>query len=108
MPRLIRAQASSFICYHLLICGGKTKIKVLCRRDYICYTLVSWLYEVSEVLSSEFEERVEVVEEYSDSVALPEVYVDGELAVVGLPSEEGYLIESLKHAVVTLRKVKQL
>lgn len=94
----------SFIGSCILLSGGKTEIRVLCRSDYACYTLVSWLREVSGTISSELGESVEVVEEHSDSVDLPEVYVDGELALVGLPGEEGYLIESLKHAITALRR----
>lgn len=80
----------------------------MCRGDYACYTLVSWIYEVSGVLSSEFGEGIEIVEEYSNSVNLPEVYVNGELALVGLPSEEGYLLEALKHTIESFRERREI
>ncbi|MCS7099300.1 MAG: hypothetical protein NZ925_03040, partial [Sulfolobales archaeon] len=77
--------------------------RVVCRRSYECYTLASWIREISEILSSEFGESVEIREEHSDEISEPETYVENELVLVGLPGEEGYLIEALKHAIKKLR-----
>ncbi|MCX8185221.1 MAG: hypothetical protein RMI56_04085 [Sulfolobales archaeon] len=82
------------------------EIRIVCRGDYKCRTLASWIREVLDILSSEFSEDVEIREEHSDELIEPEVYVESELVLVGLPGEEGYLIEVLKHAVESLRKTR--
>lgn len=79
------------------------RIQVLCRMDYGCRTLISWILEVSDILRMEIGNELEVSWEYREDLDLPAVYVDEDLALVGLPGEEGYLIEILKHAIESRR-----
>ncbi len=68
--------------------------------DYLGYTLREWLREVKDIVEEEHcvelvlaGERKECREDSLD----PRLYMDGELVLEGLPGEEGYLIEVLKH-----------
>lgn len=83
------------------------EIKVVCRMDYECRTLISWLVEISDVLSGDVGEEVLVYEVFSEELEEPAVYVDSELALVGVPGEEGYLIEVLKHAIEDVKSKKR-
>ncbi|MCX8204907.1 MAG: hypothetical protein N3H31_04580 [Candidatus Nezhaarchaeota archaeon] len=72
------------------------KLKVLGRRDsYLKFTLSSWLNELSSFLRGELGTEVEVVEEECE-LDVPVLCLDDKVVLVGLPSEEGYLIEALK------------
>ena len=77
----------------------KIAIKIIGRKeDYWYYTVKSWLYEVKDVLGQEYNINIEIKEDY-DELDLPAVYVDNELAFIGVPGEEGYLIEVLKKSL---------
>lgn len=78
------------------------RIVVKGKPNYWRFTLYSWLLEVRDILSLEIGEPVEVllVDGESDE---PELYIDGLLVCVGVPGEEGYLIEVVKKAVASLR-----
>lgn len=77
------------------------KLEVVCRPSYECLTLVLWLREVSALIERESGEPVEVLETVSESVELdePALFMDGEPILMGVPGEEGYLIEAVKHAL---------
>lgn len=79
------------------------KIRVLCKGDYSCYTLLSWLREISDLLSEESGESVEIVEELSTESEMPELYIGDDLVLMGVPGEEGYLIEAIKHYIKSSR-----
>jgi hypothetical protein len=68
------------------------------RDNYWRYTLYSWLLEVRDILERELGEHVEITVLDGESED-PELLVDGELVGVGIPGEEGYLIEILKKAL---------
>ncbi|MEM4700404.1 MAG: hypothetical protein QXT74_05610 [Candidatus Nezhaarchaeales archaeon] len=75
------------------------RLRVLGRRDsYLKLTLVSWLNEMMDFLREELGLEIEVVEEESD-FDVPVVCLGDQVVLVGLPSEEGYLIEALKKAL---------
>lgn len=75
------------------------KLTVIGRRgDRLRHTLAGWLQELKDFLLEELGVEVEVVEEDVD-VETPALLVDGELLFIGMPSEEGYLIEALKKAL---------
>lgn len=75
------------------------RLRVLGRRDsYLKLTLASWLRELQDFLCRELGVEVEVVEEEGDLDA-PVLCAGDEVVLVGLPSEEGYLIEALKRAL---------
>jgi len=78
------------------------RIVVKGKPNYWRFTLYSWLLEVRDILSLEIGEPVEVllVDGESDE---PELYINGLLVCVGVPGEEGYLIEVVKKAVASLR-----
>jgi len=78
------------------------RILVRGRPNYWRFTVYSWLLEVRDVLEQELGEPVEVVSEDGDSED-PEVYLDGYLVGVGVPGEEGYLIELVKRVALELR-----
>ena len=74
------------------------KLRVLGRRgSYSRKTLATWLHELREFLQGELGVEVEVVEEDLD-VDVPVLYVDDQVLLIGLPGEEGYLIEALRKA----------
>ena len=64
-------------------------------RGYLHYTLVSWLREVKDILEDEYDVDIEILEEEGDET--PEIYMGNIKVLEGLPEEEGYLIEELKH-----------
>lgn len=75
------------------------RLRVLGRCDsYLKLTLVSWLNEVADFLRGELGLEIEVVEEEFNS-DVPVVCLGDQVVLVGLPSEEGYLIEALKKAL---------
>ena len=78
------------------------RIVVKGKPNHWRFTLYSWLLEVRDILSLEIGEPVEVllVDGESDE---PELYINGLLVCVGVPGEEGYLIEVVKKAVASLR-----
>ena len=78
------------------------RILVRGRPNYWRFTVYSWLLEVRGILEQELGEPVEVVSEDGDSED-PEVYLDGYLVGVGVPGEEGYLIELVKRVALELR-----
>jgi len=80
--------------------GGDNKKSVTLRiignkDDYWFYTVKSWLYEIKDILEDEYNITIQIKEECKD-LELPVVYVNEELAFIGVPGEEGYLIEILK------------
>ena len=78
------------------------RIVVKGKSNYWRFTLYSWLLEVRDILSLEIGEPVEVLLVDGDSDE-PELYINGLLVCVGVPGEEGYLIEVVKKAVASLR-----
>jgi len=72
------------------------KIKILCSDKYWCYTLSSWVYEVKDLIESEFSDDVEVFEETCSDCEDTQLYINGELVLIGIPSEEGYLLEIIR------------
>ena len=77
----------------------RVTLRVLGRRgSYLKYTLIMWLHEVKELIEDDLGVELEVVDEEGDFDA-PILCVDEEVALVGLPGEEGYLIEALKRAL---------
>jgi len=73
------------------------------RGDYHVWTLATWCYELKEFLEEDLGVKlaVEVMEEDSE---LPRLYIDNTLVFEGLPGEEGYLIEIIKHYVSAMRE----
>ena len=78
------------------------RVSVRGRPNYWRFTVYSWLLEVRDILEQELGEPVEVVSEDGDSDD-PEVYLNEHLVGVGVPGEEGYLIEVIKKAALELR-----
>jgi len=63
--------------------------------DYWRDTVYMWVLEVKEILENEYNIELNVeLGEYDSE--LPIVLVENEIAFVGVPGEEGYLIEYLK------------
>ncbi len=68
------------------------------RDSYLKYTLTRWLEEVKDLLKEDLGVEVEVVEKDGDFEA-PVLCVGDEVILVGLPGEEGYLLEALRRAL---------
>lgn len=79
------------------------KVTVVGRPNYYARTLYSWCLELRDFLREDLGREIEVRLVEGDS-PLPQLYVCGKLAFEGLPGEEGYLIELIKHAVDELSK----
>ncbi|MGB9817265.1 MAG: hypothetical protein ACPLQS_06720 [Desulfurococcaceae archaeon] len=79
------------------------KITVKGRNNYWRLTVHTWLLEVKDILEKEVGEEVEI--EVIDGLSEdPELYVDGFLVGMGVPGEEGYLIEIVKKAYSMIKK----
>jgi hypothetical protein len=72
------------------------KVKIICNDEYWCYTLSSWVYEVKDLIESEFDEDVEVIKELCSDCVDTQLYINEDLVLVGIPGEEGYLLEIIK------------
>ncbi len=70
-------------------------VSVRGRRDYNRWTLYQWVLEVKDLLEDEYGVRI-VVEEIDSDDELPVLSIDGDDVWIGLPGEEGYLIEIIK------------
>ncbi len=83
-------------------------IEIVGRRDsYWVYTVKQWLYEIKDIIEREIGEEVYVTEATGDN-EYPMLRVDGEIVGYGVPGEEGYLIEIIKHSVEELRKRRKM
>ena len=70
---------------------------------YLGYTAYEWIREVRDILEEEHCVKIVTVKSPSGcGEGDPVVTVEGAVAVEGLPGEEGYLIEALKHALSRL------
>jgi len=78
------------------------KVVVRGRNNYWRFTVHSWALEVREILEYELGEPVEVSVEEGNNED-PEILVNGVPVCLGVPGEEGYLIEIVKKAVLRLR-----
>jgi hypothetical protein len=82
---------------------ASVKITVKGRNNYWRLTVHAWLLEVKDILEKEVGEEVEI--EVIDGLSEdPELYVDGFLVGMGVPGEEGYLIEIVKKAYSMIKK----
>jgi len=73
------------------------------RGDYFVWTLATWCRELRDFLEEELGYKV-TVEVREEDAELPRLYVNGILVLEGVPGEEGYLIEILKHFVEKARE----
>lgn len=81
----------------------KVKVIVAGGSEYWRATVYSWILEVKDILEGEYNIVLEVeCGEYPSE--LPIVIVGDEIAFVGVPGEEGYLIEHLKHVLDKILK----
>lgn len=78
------------------------KVTVKGKPNYWRLTVYSWLLEIKGLLEKELNEPLEV-EVLNGESEDPELYIDGVLIGAGVPGEEGYLIEIVKKAALTLR-----
>lgn len=63
--------------------------------DYWKYTLIQWINEIKDIIEKEYEVSVEV-KSANEDVEMPILYIDGIPVMIGVPGEEGYLIEIIK------------
>ena len=83
-------------------------IEIVGRKDsYWVYTVKQWLYEIKDIIEREIGEEVYVTETAGDN-EYPLLRVDGEMVGYGVPGEEGYLIEIIKHSIEELRKRRKM
>jgi len=83
------------------------RISVRGRPNYWRFTVYSWLLEVRGILEQELGEPVEVVSEDGGSDD-PEIYLNEYLVGVGVPGEEGYLVEVIKKAALELKGSREV
>ncbi len=76
------------------------------KESYWVYTVKQWLYEIKEIIESELGEEVIIVESFGEN-EYPILKVDGEIVGYGVPGEEGYLIEIIKHNIEDLRRKRK-
>ncbi|RLE54530.1 MAG: hypothetical protein DRJ40_10590 [Thermoprotei archaeon] len=84
----------------------KLTIKVIGpETDYATYTLYLWfLTEVIDILRSELSEDVEVeinwIKDIPEDGTYPKVLINGDEVLVGIPSDPGYVYESIRSYLV--------
>lgn len=83
------------------------KVTVKGKPNHWRFTIHSWLLEIKDLLEKELNETLDV-EVLNGESEDPELYINGVLIGVGVPGEEGYLIEIVKKAVLTLRGANEL
>lgn len=72
------------------------KLKVLGRPSYNKWTLHQWVLEIKDILENEYGIRLEI--EVFDTIdEEPILMIEDNIILEGLPGEEGYLIEIIKH-----------
>ncbi len=70
---------------------------------YLGYTAYEWLMEVRDIVSEEHCARIVVVKKpVCSGGGDPVIRVNGSVELVGLPGEEGYLIEALKSVLTRM------
>ncbi len=76
--------------------GQVIKIKVLGKPSYNKWTLHQWVLEIKDILENEYGIRLEI--EVVDTIdEEPILMIEDDIVLEGLPGEEGYLIEIIKH-----------
>ncbi len=72
------------------------KLKVLGRPSYNKWTLHQWILEIKDILENEYGIllEIEVVDTIDEE---PILMIEDDIVLEGLPGEEGYLIEIIKH-----------
>ncbi|MCD6301241.1 MAG: hypothetical protein J7L82_04140, partial [Staphylothermus sp.] len=72
------------------------RLRVLGRPSYEKWTLHQWVLEVKDILEEVYNVKIEI-EEIDTIDEEPTLVVEDKVVLVGLPGEEGYLIEILKY-----------
>ncbi|MCD6195995.1 MAG: hypothetical protein J7J82_04335 [Staphylothermus sp.] len=72
------------------------KLKILGRPSYNKWTLHQWVLEIKDILENEYgiHLEIEVVDTIDEE---PILMIEDNIVLEGLPGEEGYLIEIIKH-----------
>ena len=72
------------------------KLKILGRPSYNKWTLHQWVLEIKDILENEYGVHLEI--EVVDTIdEEPILMIEDDIVLEGLPGEEGYLIEIIKH-----------
>ncbi|RLG90674.1 MAG: hypothetical protein DRO16_01770 [Thermoprotei archaeon] len=72
------------------------KLKILGRPSYNKWTLHQWVLEIKDILENEYNIHLEI--EVVDTIdEEPILMIEDDIVLEGLPGEEGYLIEIIKH-----------
>lgn len=74
---------------------SKIVVEVVGKPNYLRWTLEQWVLEVKDIIESEYDVEL-VVKTVDADNSMPVLRVSGDDTVIGLPGEEGYLIEVLK------------
>lgn len=75
------------------------------RNNYIKWTLKQWFYEIKDLLENEYNTKL-CLKDIESLDEDPSIEYRGEVVVVGLPGEEGYLIELLKKLLDRIIKAR--
>ncbi len=70
-------------------------VEIVGKPSYLRWTLEQWVLEVKDIIELEYDAEL-VVKTIDSDNDLPVLRIAGSDAFIGLPSEEGYLIEILK------------
>ncbi|WFO75048.1 hypothetical protein J4526_08230 [Desulfurococcaceae archaeon MEX13E-LK6-19] len=70
-------------------------IEIVGKPSYLRWTLEQWVLEVKDIIELEYDVELVVKTVDSDN-DLPVLRIAGSDVFIGLPGEEGYLIEVLK------------
>lgn len=73
----------------------EVRVTVKGKHTYERWTLVQWILEIKDIIESEYGVRL-IIEEKDSFEDFPVLCINNEEVLIGLPGEEGYLIEVLK------------
>lgn len=76
----------------------RVKVVVEGKPTYERWTLHQWLIEIKEIVEGEYDVEIDIEVRDNENI-LPKLVVNEREVFHGLPGEEGYLIEVLKHAL---------
>lgn len=79
------------------------RITIKSKPNYWRFTVYNWLLEIKDILESELGEKVEITVVEGDNDE-PEFYLNGFFIGMGVPGEEGYLLEIIKKAYYRVKE----
>lgn len=78
-------------------------VEIVGKPNYLRWTLREWVKEIKDIIETEYGVSVNIKTVDADN-DMPVLRINNEDVFIGLPSEEGYLIEIIKKKLDELLK----